>query len=109
MFFNYVVDFILLMLPSILQFKERFLRLASESTLQPVRKKKVPRHRAMMALLDDDSESESPAAVSHSASPSPAPTQESATPWLQEFNKYLDTEEELPPDVTAVTWWGVCD
>jgi hypothetical protein len=28
-------------------------------------------------------------------------------PWMKEFNRYLDSVDELTEDMTIVQWWGV--
>jgi hypothetical protein len=31
----------------------------------------------------------------------------SSAPWMIELNRYLVTNDVIPPDMTVVEWWGV--
>lgn len=53
-----------------------------------------------MNELSSDDESDAPNIIS------PVADQDAATsPWLREFNQYLDARDEIE-DMSLVEWWG---
>ena len=32
----------------------------------------------------------------------------SSTPWLVECERYMNTNDVIPPGMSIVAWWGVC-
>ena len=61
----------------------------------PTKKQKT--HTLLHNLDSDDSDSDD-------ASDDEA----SSTPWLVEYEQYVNTNDIIPPGMTIVAWWGVC-
>ena len=30
-------------------------------------------------------------------------------PWMAKFDRYINTHESIPDDLSTVAWWGVCN
>lgn len=58
----------------------------------------------LMKALDDDNDSDDASLPTPAATPAPGDT---ATPWLQEFNAYINSAEESLGDMSLPEWWGV--
>ncbi|KAG6846029.1 hypothetical protein H0H87_011077, partial [Tephrocybe sp. NHM501043] len=91
-------------------FKDRYFELHSRNLQQNTSKQAKttnsgqPRKiRRLLSHLESDSEDD----VSNSDHVSSSThTHDSAKPWLKEFNKYLDSDDELN-EMTLVQWWGI--
>lgn len=81
-----------------LQFKERYDKLneSNGSAPPPPRKKR----KTLGLLREDDSDSDD---SDNEDDISADPTQ----PWLAEFQRYLDTNDIMPEEMSVVEWWGV--
>ena len=61
------------------------------------------RMQTLLHELESSDDEESP-----SNAPGASATPNDATPaWLTEFNKYINTTDEIPEGQTIVQWWGV--
>ena len=83
------------------KFKDRYEHLqaaaAASSTGTPPRPtKKQKTHTLLRDLDSNDSDSDD-------ASDDEA----SSTPWLVEYERYMNTNDIIPPGMTIVAWWGV--
>ena len=58
-------------------------------------KKKSKMSKLLREISDDES------------IPTPSAPTDPTRPWYKDFRRYLDTEDELPEDMTIVQWWGV--
>lgn len=63
-----------------------------------VQKKRTRISKLLRELSDSDEESEQ---GSHTQS------SQTQTPWKIEFDRYLDTHEQLPDNMSVIQWWGV--
>jgi hypothetical protein len=81
-----------------LQFKERWeeLNKPTNQTCSTARTLSVSK-----SWLDNNSDDE--------GLPSTSSALPSDKPWLKEFNRYIDGEDELDDGQTVVSWWGVSD
>jgi hypothetical protein len=69
---------------------------ASSMGTPPRPTKKQKTHILLCDLDSDDSDSDD-------ASDDEA----SSTPWLVEYERYMNTNDIIPPGMTVVVWWGV--
>jgi hypothetical protein len=82
-----------------MKFKERYEHLqaaAAPAGTPPRPTKKQKTHTLLRDLNSDDSDSDN----AHD-------DQASSTPWLVEYEQYMDTNDIIPPGMTVVAWWGV--
>jgi hypothetical protein len=61
----------------------------------------VKRQKINGLLRDDDSDDDSDDEIDISTP--------SSAPWMIELNRYLNTNDIMPPGMTVVEWWGVRD
>jgi hypothetical protein len=86
----------------LLQFIERFkvlnnqVALSSTVNTTSLLKKMSRVGRLVSRELDTDSEAEEDGNLDPSK------------PWLAEYDRYMNTHESIPSDMTTVQWWGVC-
>ena len=88
---------------TVLQFIEYYNSLRNEGLAAPtnpsqVAKKKSRVDQLVRRHLESDSEAEDDDEVSED------PTK----PWKAEFDRYMDTHDIVPDDMSIVHWWGVC-
>ena len=66
------------------------------STSAPKMSKKLSQIGWLVAHeLDTDSEAEEDTSL------------DPLKPWLDEYDRYMNTHESIPDDMTTVQWWGV--
>ena len=63
---------------------------------QPVPPKKKSKMSKLLREISDDE-----------SAPTPSAPSDPTRPWYKDFRRYLDTEDDLPEDMTIVQWWGV--
>ncbi|KAJ2911647.1 hypothetical protein MD484_g8767, partial [Candolleomyces efflorescens] len=87
-------------------FEERWKRLnPPKSANMPTRPLAPSTSKTLLDIdLSDDEDSASPSPLSTSM---PSSTSVADKPWLKEFDKYLDGEDELEVGQSVVAWWGV--
>ncbi|KAF6758874.1 hypothetical protein DFP72DRAFT_163139, partial [Ephemerocybe angulata] len=94
-------------------FKERYLELHPRVTVPASPSASKPRPRPTQSrsrIAASDSEDDGP---SPDDAPSPAPTPTNDRPWLKEFNKYMEGDDEFRTDEdgvvteTLLEWWAV--
>lgn len=59
----------------------------------------------LQELNSDSEDSEDEAEASQGSSS--LPDDRTARPWMAEFHDYLQSDEKIPDNVSAIQWWGV--
>ncbi|KIL54872.1 hypothetical protein M378DRAFT_91765 [Amanita muscaria Koide BX008] len=77
-------------------FKQRYAATAS-SQITPPRPTKRQRTQSFMCETDSDDSDTDNNGVDEASS----------TPWLAEYERYVNTNEIIPPGMTVVAWWGL--
>lgn len=80
------------------------MRLASQSALLPPSGMGSGRRSARWKAATSDTESDSD---KRPETQSPVTSAAPSEPWLQAFNLYIDSVDEVPKGMTTVQWWGV--
>lgn len=80
------------------------MRLASQSALLPSSGIGTGRRSAKWKAATSDTESDSD---ERPQTQSPVTSAAPSEPWLQAFNLYIDSVDEVPKGMTTVQWWGV--
>ncbi|KAJ7092525.1 hypothetical protein C8R43DRAFT_1244587 [Mycena crocata] len=86
-------------------FERRWLKLRDAESDQPVARPRKKTKLAMLLAVDLDSDSEDDSPVPSSSAIIP----EGGKPWFADFRKYIDALDDLPDNMSVVTWWGCHD
>jgi hypothetical protein len=87
-----------------MKFKERYEHLQAaavvSSTGTPPHPTKKQKTHVLLRDLDSTGSDSDSDDTSHNKA--------SSTPWLVEYERYMNTTDIIPPGMTVVAWWGVC-
>ena len=91
-------------LKSTTKFKERYEQLVAAATASsqgstPPRPSK--KQKTQNLLHDDDSDDSDSDKISNNEA-------SSTSPWLVEYEQYINTNDVIPNGMSIVAWWGVC-
>ena len=66
-----------------------------------------PKKKGKLAMLLEENSSDEDIEPDIQVNDATTQTHDSSKPWLHEFNRYLDSSDELPSGMSLPWWWGV--
>ena len=83
------------------KFKEHYEQLqAATASLKGTPPRPIKKRKTQILLRDVDSDDSDSDNISN--------CEVSTTPWLAEYELYMNTNDIIPPGMTVIAWWGVC-